>query len=124
MSIEPIPETNDAIVIRTDFTDPVVWEAVCAAIRQPVGDFRAYVEFLSDPQYDGVGPEQLRALVPPDYRHTFLFVVDRLAITHHERPILVIDLRETPGRTFRVVPSEIWGVENNLSRQYGLQQVR
>jgi hypothetical protein len=28
---------------------------------------------------------------------------------------LVVDLDETPGRTFRVVPSEAWGVENSLS---------
>ena len=26
-----------------------------------------------------------------------------------------MDLLGEPGRTFRVIPSEIWGVENNLS---------
>jgi hypothetical protein len=27
----------------------------------------------------------------------------------------VIDALDEPGRTFRVVPSELWAVENNLS---------
>jgi hypothetical protein len=32
-----------------------------------------------------------------------------------EQPVLVVDLCEQPGRTFRVIPREMWGVENNLS---------
>jgi hypothetical protein len=26
-----------------------------------------------------------------------------------------VDLFDEPGRTFRVIPSEMWGIENNLS---------
>ena len=57
----------------------------------------------------------LVGLDPKGSGHTFLFVVDRTAITHPDRPVLVVDLNEEPGRTFRVIPSKIWGVENNLS---------
>jgi hypothetical protein len=32
-----------------------------------------------------------------------------------EHPILVVDLYTEPGRSFRVVPAEVWGIENNLS---------
>lgn len=48
-------ETGDALVLRTDFSNSAAWEQICAAIRQPVGvqGFQAYVEFLSDPEYDG-----------------------------------------------------------------------
>jgi len=46
---------------------------------------------------------------------SFVFIADRFAITNREHPVLVVDLVEEPGRTFRVVPSEAWGVENNLS---------
>ena len=28
---------------------------------------------------------------------------------------VVVDLYDEPGRTFRVIPRELWGVENNLS---------
>lgn len=38
-----------------------------------------------------------------------------MALTDPESPILVVDLSHEPGRTFRVIPGEIWGVENNLS---------
>jgi hypothetical protein len=52
-----------------------------------------------------------------------MFIVDRIAITHPEHPllglfslvILVVDFNVEPGRTFRVLPSDMWGVENNLS---------
>jgi hypothetical protein len=42
-------------------------------------------------------------------------VVDRLATRHKDFPILVIDLQDEPGRTFRAVPGEIQSIENNLS---------
>ena len=38
-----------------------------------------------------------------------------MTLTHPDRPIVVIDLFGEPGRTFRVIPSEIWSIENNLS---------
>jgi hypothetical protein len=44
-----------------------------------------------------------------------MFVVDRTALSHGDQPILVMDLYAEPGRTFRVIPSEMWSVENNLS---------
>jgi hypothetical protein len=42
-------------------------------------------------------------------------VADRVAHTEPDHALLVVDLHKEPGRTFRVVPSEAWGVENNLS---------
>ena len=110
-----LPETKNALVLRTDFSDAAAWEAMCAAIREPVGEFRAYVDFVSDPAYAGITTEQLLSLLPPGAHHTFIFIVDRLALSHPDQPILVVDLYTEPGRTFRVIPSEMWGVENNLS---------
>ena len=109
------PITKQALVLRTDFSDDAGWESLCAAIQQPVGEFRAYVDFLSDSQYDGLTPEKLLTLIDPNSNHTFIFVVDRTALSHPEHPILVIDLFVELGREFRVIPSEMWGIENNLS---------
>jgi hypothetical protein len=107
------------LVVRTDFTDNAAWQALCTTIQAPVGklQFRAYVDCLSDPEYDGSTPEQLRAAAgsPTTSNHTFIFIVDRTALTHREHPILVLDLYEEPGRTFRVIPAEMASVENNLS---------
>ncbi len=80
--------------------------------------FKAYVVSISDPAYDGLTVEQLMALAPKDQRgneHSFAFIADPTTFANPERPILVVDLYEEPGRTFRVIPREMWGVENNLS---------
>jgi hypothetical protein len=110
-----IPETSQSLVLRTDFNNEAAWQSLCAAIRMPVGDFRAYVDFVSDPEFDGVTADKLVALIPKDTHHSFAFIVDTVAVTQPDHPVLVVDLYCEPGRTFRVVPSEMWAVENNLS---------
>ena len=77
--------------------------------------FRANVAFVSDRSYEGLTVAQIADAVPAAFRHSFIFVADETAIRHSEHPLLVIDLGDEPGRTFRVIPSEMWGVENNLS---------
>jgi hypothetical protein len=111
--MKPIPKTEDSLVVRTDFTDDHAWESICAAIRGPVGEFRAYVDFVSNREYEGIGTEQLCSLISQG-SHTFIFIVDRIALSYLDNPILVVDLCDEPGRTFRVIPSEMWSVENNL----------
>jgi hypothetical protein len=109
-----LPDTNNALLLRTDFSDAASWDALCAAVREPQGEFRAYVDFVSDPGFDGLTAEQLVALPPGSFR-AFMFVADQMALSHPDHPILVVDLSDEPGRTFRVIPSEMWSVENNLS---------
>lgn len=41
-------------------------------------------------------------------------MVDTKTISDPTHPVLVVDLEEQPGRTFRVIPAEAWGPENNL----------
>ena len=113
--MKPIRETKDAVVLRTDFSDSATWDAICAAAVKPQGDFRAYVEFVSDREYEGVTPEQLIPLASEVVYRAFIFVVDGVTINHDEYPILVVDLLHEPGRSFRVIPAEMWSVENNLS---------
>ena len=85
------------------------------AMGQDFGEPQAYVDFIDDPQYSDVTLDQLLALVPEDFSHTFLFVVDRMTVSQADHPILVVDLYAERGRTFRAVPSEIQGIENKLS---------
>jgi hypothetical protein len=113
--LRELPKTEEALVLRTDFSDDAAWEELCAAIQAPAGGFRAYVECVSDREFDGLTVEQLVALAPRGSGHTFAFMVDRTALTGPEHPILVVDLCDEPGRVFRVIPSEVGGVENNLS---------
>jgi hypothetical protein len=113
--VKNIPKTENSLVLRTDFSDDSAWDSIRTAIEKPVGEFRAYVDFISDPAYTNLTIADLLTLIPPDSNHTFIFVVDQKAISDPEHPILVIDLYEERGRSFRVIPSEVWGIENNLS---------
>ena len=113
--MKPLPKTEDSLVLRTDFSDDAAWDALCAAIQEPNEEgFKAYVYCVSDPAYGGLTVEELVALARGGDK-TFAFVADRTTFTDLERPILVVDLYEESGRTFRVIPREMWGVQNNLS---------
>jgi hypothetical protein len=59
--------------------------------------------------------EELLAIVPHDYDHSFVFVVDRAAIANPDFAILAVDLVESRGCSFRAIPSQIQSIENNLS---------
>ncbi len=69
---------------------------------------------MSDLSYDGLTVERLTNIVDNE-EHSFICEARRITLTDLEQPILVIDCYDRPGRTFRVIPSEVWGVENNLS---------
>lgn len=120
--MKSLPKTKNALVLRTDFSNDAVWESLCATINEPVTVFtgytdlkyQAHVDCISDPEYAGLTVEQLVALVPEGFPY-FVFVVDRIAMTHPEHPILIVDMIDEPGRTFRVVPCQMWDVENSLS---------
>ena len=115
--MQQLPETENALVLRTDFTDDTAWRQICASILEPFGEFefQANVDFLDNPEYEDTTAEQVSALIPPESNHTFMFIIDEITFTFPENTILVVDLAEQPGRSFRTVPSEMWNVENNLS---------
>jgi len=114
--MKAIPETTNALVLRTDFSDDAAWAEVCDHIREPSpDDFRANVDCVSDRAFEGLRQAEVPELLRPASRHTFLFLVDTRTITDPEHPVVVVDLYDEPGKSFRVIPSEIWGVENNLS---------
>ncbi len=114
--MKPIPETTRALVLRTDFSDDRAWAEVCDQIQRPSpDDFRANVDCVSDRAFEGLKSGEVPELLRPASRHTFVFLVDTRTITDPEHPVVVVDLYDEPGQSFRVIPSEMWGVENNLS---------
>jgi hypothetical protein len=115
--MKKIPTTNDVLVLRTDFSDEKTWKSICKSIKtpEPENGFLPNVEFHSDKKYEGLKTNQLLSLLPDDYEHPILFIVDDQSMSNREHSILCIDLIDEPGKHFRVIPSEVWGVENNLS---------
>jgi hypothetical protein len=112
-----IPDTQNALVLRIDFSNEVAWEAICAAIQKPVGilRFRANVDFLNDVEFADITKAQMLKLIPKDYSHSFIVLVDRTATLLPDHPLLIVDLSEGFGREFRALPSQVQGIENNLS---------
>ena len=111
-----LPETENSLLLRTDFSDDAAWAALCdAAQAQSEEGLQARLECISDRAYDGLTIDQLAALARTNDDLGYIFLADRVALTNPEQPILVVDLYDEPGRTFRVIPRELWGVENNLS---------
>ena len=111
-----LPEEDYSLVIRTDFTDDMAWDHVCQLIQLPQTEdaFQASVECISDSSLAGLMPQKVASVLPSGSRRPFVFLVDAKAIADREHSVLVVDLLEEPGRFFRVIPSEAWGIENNL----------
>lgn len=112
-----LPKTENPLLIRTDFSADSIWDQICAALREPAGElgFIANLDVITDPDYEGMSVAQLLASMPAEGRHAFAALVDTGTITSPEHAILIVDLSEDLGRTFRAVSSALWAVENNLS---------
>ncbi len=117
------------LLVRTDFTDDDAWNQVRDEATREYGPdgFRAYIEPVSDPEWDGASWEAVKAAAPAgDEGPSVLFIADSTTLASPEHPVLVVDLQdkilstaefpEIAGRTpFRCVPPALWDVENNLS---------
>ena len=112
--MKPLPDSDQSLLVRTDFSSDVAWNALVATIRQPVDGFFAYVDLVDDADFDGLTVEQLVEL-GRDAARSFAIVADTTTMEASEHPLLIVDLMEEPGRTFRAVPKQIQSIENNLS---------
>lgn len=109
-----LPRVLYSFLVRTDFTSDGAWRQLSdEAQRENPDGFRANVEPVSDPEFDGVTWEAVKAAVPAN-SVAVIFIADSTALTSPDNPILVVDLlgSEPP---FRCIPSELWGVDNNLN---------
>ncbi|MFI0354575.1 DUF6924 domain-containing protein [Actinomadura sp. 9N407] len=105
------------LVVRTDFSDQQAWEAVRTTIETPNEDgFRAYGEVIDDPAYRDLPTDRVLTMVRQDgAEHRFMAVVDRTTLGSAEMPLLVIDQRAEPDGAIRVIATEFWSIDNNLS---------
>jgi len=106
-------------VIRTDFTDNFKWDNICKQIVKPDSEFgfQAYVEFIDNENFkDKTVADLKKELNDSSYKHHFFFIVDSVSLNNREMPILCVsrDHRDSIDR-FRVIPEEMWIIENNLS---------
>jgi hypothetical protein len=111
-----LPPSDATLLVRTDFSDQKAWEALRTAVGSPTEEgFMATVEVLDDRAYQDLTTEQILGLVPEDHQYRLLAVADKTTMSSSEMPLLVIDLFEEPWGVIRVIASEFWSIENNLS---------
>ncbi|WP_433264685.1 DUF6924 domain-containing protein [Actinosynnema sp. CS-041913] len=113
-----LPGTS--VLVRTWFGDDAAWECLVRLVRTPSDDgFLANVTPVDDLAFAGLGAEALKAEQRPGPLVSFL--ADRRTLVHAEFPVLAVwVLPRGPGdrrddRPFRVLPSELWSVENNIN---------
>jgi len=133
--MKQLPATERALCVRTDFSDDDKWKSVCASFQElPAEDLMTYgeivklyaaigqhvdpprcdLELIDDPAYANISLDELLKLIPQPPSHPVLIVVDAKAISHADHPVLIVDVDQEPGRSFRAIPSQVDSIENNL----------
>lgn len=106
---------SGSLLVRTDFTSDTAWQQVSdEAQRENEDGFQAGLDAINDPEFDHASWESVKAACPDDPGAAVLFIADSTTLTSPDHPILVVDLLENRA-PFRCIPSELWGVENNLN---------
>ena len=114
--MKKLPTTTRALLLRTDFVDDQAWVRLCCAIQEPSKEgFVADLEFVNNTTYEGLTVEEIVKTAANEEARAYVCVADHVTLTDVEQPILVVDCYGRPGQTFRVIPSAVWSVENNLS---------
>jgi hypothetical protein len=118
--MKPLPRTANPLIVRTDFENQQAWEAICELVGSPAhfGDdvFPAHIECLEDGDDRGLNEQKLVEGAQKSYaltRSSWSWTKPRLGIP--SSPSLVVGLGKSRGRSFRAIPSQIQGIENNLS---------
>lgn len=103
------------LLIRTEFTNESCWNKIIEIIKTPENTygFVADVEILNDKKFENLN--DYSKLDTKIYFYSFLFIIDTFCMENPEHPVLCIGLQENKGKSFRVIPSELWSPVSNLS---------
>lgn len=117
-----IPAGDSVLLIRTNFTDNHAWLSIMrAATAENDEGFSANLTVLDDASWSGLSAQDVFTAHVGDTVRCIAFIVDEATIHDTvQRAILCVNLGGGGGkgkklRTMRVIPSELWSVENNLS---------
>lgn len=138
--MKPLPTSMQSLLIRTDFSDAAAWNAVCKTVSQMPPELAGFMDMLSvlngpddgidpegedggspactlvdDASYADADPGELRKTAATTDSWPVLFVFDQAAASHPEHAVLVMDLHDESGRSFRTTPDQIHWIESNLS---------
>lgn len=119
----PLPLTYAPALLRVDFADDAVWNAVRDAVFAPSAPGDSHLTVIEDRAFEALELAGL-AEAPKNYEERVLIVFDEQCRLHPENPLLIIDwLAETDEsdeerylpRSLRAVPGQVQTVEVNLT---------
>jgi hypothetical protein len=119
--VTKLPGTWSVPVVRADFTDDAAWNQIREWVAESTEEgFGADVDFVEDRVLTDLDEAAIAAAYPPSYphgyRHPVLFVVDRVAVSTPDHPVLVVNLNSgVVARPFRTLPRQVQSIQNNLS---------
>jgi hypothetical protein len=126
--VDSLPLSEETLIVRTDFADPVAWDKLRSVINDPYQPVSAL--FVDDPRFAGLSPEQLLVRLPQGYDGAIIAVADTTTFASAELPVVIVyvdddDNPEDPSdpdhvppprsNQFRCVAAAYSEVEVNLS---------
>lgn len=109
-----IPPAGNAPLIRTDFSNRAAWEKLVAETQKPSpDDFLPCLQIIDDARFEGASANQI-GIAARGTNHAVVFIADEVTMGNGDLSVLCLKT-SAPEQRFRVIPSELWAVENNLS---------
>ena len=109
------PTSDRTPLIRTDFSHDEAWRRVVAAASSASADgFQANLHVVDDDSFAGADPVAIAEAANRSSDFALLIIADSATMSDSEMPLLCLE-PSSPGERLRVVPAEVWAVENNLS---------
>ena len=124
--MKPLPQVNETLLVRTDFSDEAAWQEICAgmcaidpAMREVLDLYASLDESMAqalatkgvplphvvdDREYQAATTEALEELAAGVSQSPLMFIVDETAVSRPDHPILVVDLFQVAGRPFAQFP--------------------
>ena len=110
-----LPKTDKSLLIRLDWSNDARWIEIVKAATDPYEDgFTANLEMVDDSGFEGMDAVAIAKFAANEISAACIFIVDAETIKQPDSPILCIGLRDGDA-PFRVIPSGMWSVENNLA---------
>ncbi len=110
-----LPATDKVLLVRTDFSDDAGWRSLQAALAKTNEESSLAVEFVSDATFAGLSAKRLPQSLPDGHEQPIAVLADEPTFTGEEQTLLLVDLRDKPGRSFRTPPAYLREVYDNLS---------
>lgn len=110
-----LPPTENALLVRTDFSNQSAWKRLIADAQEPLDLFTFNMEIVDDRANSGATAAQIMTALPAEYPHSFIVLADNKSMSEPGFPLLVVDVTGDAGRRFRAIASQIACIDNNLS---------